>query len=588
MSELLKVAAALRSMGDEKLQRLIVERMIPSNQLVDFFDLAEALTKPASVAAAISGLPLGQARELRAISTGEKPKPKIAQHLADQMLVSAAPEFSAFPSTLDAFSEFSKKTSGNLSTLSIATLDDKKAPEQTEIDRDAGVEVFETMQAITELIFDLEHRFVREVGKKNVGLPDLRRLATHLRKSNDFAKQIYELAFLANLITLQGQRWQLSSDSERWLGWSTSERFGHLVKTWREILGDSSAAELSESLKSSHAVASLEQQLKLNYPFADSSVSSKISRLASLAELIGISSAGWLCSWGSQVLDKKFDSAIKHAATRLPTPTRKLICQADLTLIAPGPLPTGDEILIRRFADTEQIGLASTYRLSALSISHGLETGLKVHDIRKLLIDLAAKDLPQPIEYLLNESEARFGRLKVLSEGVGERSLIKSEDRVLLAEILNEVKLKPFALVQLEEGQLATRFESAVVYFALRELGFVAVQVDSNGTVISPMAITQQRSLSEEQASVINDIQRLRAQDEVLGSSPNDDDLQRQIQLAIKNKTTATFTVLSAGAEIDFLLEPIGLANGRLRAKDKKADIERTLPLSSIIRVTLG
>jgi hypothetical protein len=328
--------------------------------------------------------------------------------------------------------------------------------------------------------------------------------------------------------------------------------------------------------------------MKLNYPFADSSVSSKISRLAQQAELIGISSAGWLCSWGKLVLNQKFDAASKEAVSFLPAPARKLICQADLTLIAPGPLPTEDEIFIRRFADTEQIGLASTYRLSALSISHGLETGLKVSEIRRLLVDLAEKDLPQPIEYLLNESEARFGRLQVFAEGADERSIIKSADRVLLTEILNEIKLKPFALVQLEEGQLASRFESEVIYFALRELGFVAVRVDSKGKVISPMSVAQPKSTSEQQNSVINDIKRLRAQDEVLGSSPNDDDLQRQIQLAIKNKTTATFTVLSSDKEIDFLLEPIGLANGRLRAKDKKADIERTLPLSSIIRVTLG
>ncbi len=588
MSELLKVAAALRSMSDEKLQRLIIERMIPSGQLVDFFDLAEALTKPTSVSAAISGLPLGQAKELRGLCAGVKPNPKIASHLADQMLTSPSPEFAVFPSTLEAFAEFSKKSAVSLSTLTITTLEEIASPPQNDIDRDAGVEVFETMQAITELIFDLEHRFVREVGRKNVGLPDLRRLASHLKKSTDFAKQIYELANLANLITLQGQRWQLSSDSESWLSWTPVQRYKHLVKTWREILGDSSASELSDSVKSLPGIVSLEQQLKLNYPFADSSVSSKISRLAQQAELIGISSAGWLCSWGNLVLNQKFDAASKEAVSFLPAPARKLICQADLTLIAPGPLPTEDEIFIRRFADTEQIGLASTYRLSALSISHGLETGLKVPEIRRLLVDLAEKDLPQPIEYLLNESEARFGRLQVFAEGVDERSIIKSEDRVLIAEILNEIKLKPFALVQLEEGQLASRFEPEVIYFALRELGFVAVRVDSKGKVISPMSVAQPKSSLEQQSSVINDIKRLRAQDEVLGSSPNDDDLQRQIQLAIKNKTTATFTVLSSDKEIDFLLEPIGLANGRLRAKDKKADIERTLPLSSIIRVTLG
>ena len=79
----------------------------------------------------------------------------------------------------------------------------------------------------------------------------------------------------------------------------------------------------------------------------------------------------------------------------------------------------------------------------------------------------------------------------------------------------------------------------------------------------------------------------MREQDDKLGDTPDDDDLQRQIQLAIKNKARARFTVTSSTGEIEFLLEPIGVANGRLRAKDRKADIERTLPITSIIRVVL-
>jgi hypothetical protein len=63
--------------------------------------------------------------------------------------------------------------------------------------------------------------------------------------------------------------------------------------------------------------------------------------------------------------------------------------------------------------------------------------------------------------------------------------------------------------------------------------------------------------------------------------------LHRQIQLAIKNKAKAWFTVVTGdGSELLFLLEPIGIANGRLRAKDRKADIERTIPIASITKVT--
>jgi len=35
----------------------------------------------------------------------------------------------------------------------------------------------------------------------------------------------------------------------------------------------------------------------------------------------------------------------------------------------------------------------------------------------------------------------------------------------------------------------------------------------------------------------------------------------------------------------DYVLEPAGLAGGRLRARDRAADVERTLPLASIVAV---
>lgn len=587
MSELLQVASALRRMSDETLQALISERLINSSQLVDFFDLAEALTKPPSVASAIAALPLTQALELKSICAGQKPSAKIARELANQMLVSAEPEFKPFETTVQTLAGLGNLLT-NTRSIALVEMQPEQPPSQEQIDRDSGLEIFETLQAITELIFDLEHRYVREVGKKNVGLPDIKRLAAHLRKGNDYARQIYDLAYMANLITLASGRWQLGTISVLWLGWSQEERFETLAKTWRRALGDSSAHELQNAVSNNSGVISLEKNLQKTYPFADTSVNSKINKLSGLAALIGLSAAGWMSSWATKVLSSDFSKASALAQQKLPAPQGKLICQADLTLIAPGPLPTDVEILLRRFADTEQIGMASTYRLSALSISHGMETGLTILEIRDLLVELSENTIPQPIEYLLNEADSRFGRLKISSAREDSRSYLSSTDQVLIAEILNESKLKPFALQLLEEGVLATRFDPEVLYFALREIGFVAIRVAEDGSIISPLSATRQVLDAESNSSTGSDIQRLRIQETKLGDAPDDDDLQRQIQLAIKTKAKAKFTVsTSSGDEIEFLLEPIGIANGRLRAKDRKADIERTLPLTSIIKVVL-
>ncbi|MFM6971944.1 MAG: helicase-associated domain-containing protein [Rhodoluna sp.] len=585
MSELLKVASALRRMTDEQLVSLANQRMVSTRSLVDFFDFAEVLTKPASIASALAGLPRSFVVGLRDLAAKQKVSNKISEQLAAIGLVDVAPKFEPFESTLESLSAFAKPA---VVTAVIDQVPD--AVSQENIDRDAGVEIFQTLQAINELIFDLEQRYVREVGRGNVGLPDLKRLATHLRKSNDYAREIYELAHLAKLIVLNEGRWQLSANAEIWLTWPQAKQLELLASTWQQILGDTSSKELLDSLKQAPGPASMRQKLMLTYPLADVTISSKISKLASLAQAIGISASGFTSSWAKAILQSDFKRAVKLAETHLPQVQRRIICQADLTLVAPGPLPTDVEITLRRFAATEQIGMASTYRLSALSLSHGLETGMTIAEIRSLLIELSGRDLPQPIEYLLKEAEVRFGRLTI-SVNAGEngeiRSVIKSTDRILLTEIINELKLKPFSLRQASDGSITSRFEPEVLYFGLREIGFVVVRIDQMGKVISPMVSIGNSAGELAEASTMADIKRIREHEAKIGEAPDDDDLQRQIQLAIKNKARARFTVTSRSGEIEFLLEPIAIANGRLRAKDRKADIERTLPLTSIVRVVI-
>ena len=588
MSELLRIASALRRASDDDLKAVISQRLVNSSGLRDFFDLAESLSQPKSVASTVAGLPKQQIAALVAILDGVKPDEAAAERLRRLMLIdrNADGDCVLFESTALCLQSLALETIESESDQSVAS-----PPTQLEVDRDSGISAFETCQALTELVFDVEQRFIREVGKKNVGLPDIKRLAQHVRQTNDFAREVYELANHADLIGLANGRWQLGPQALAWLDWQPERRHEHLMQIWLRLLGESSATDLLESIRGNQALTtvSLKRELRENYPYADGAVSSRISRVVSFAERIGLSHNGWLSGWALAVLAGDLESAARSANEYLPKPQRKLICQADLSLIAPGPLPTDVEIAVRRFADTEQIGMASTYRMSALSISHGLETGMSEQDIRGWLLELTGKDLPQPVDYLIREAAARFGRLTVGAGELETKSVIKSADSILLAQILNESKLKPFAMYALPDGSIGCRFEPEMVYFGLREAGFSAVRVDSSGNIVSPRTPLGTSEQSSSPTTVDADIQRLREQEEKLGSEPDGDDLVRSIQLAIKNKSIIVIGVTTnTGAELEFTLEPIGFANGRLRAKDKKADIERTLPLASITRVSLG
>jgi hypothetical protein len=111
------------------------------------------------------------------------------------------------------------------------------------------------------------------------------------------------------------------------------------------------------------------------------------------------------------------------------------------------------------------------------------------------------------------------------------------------------------------------------------------VLVDSEGKVIAPSSIHKS---SNESAVFLEQIERLRAQDVEMADAAPATDMERKILLALKTKSLLQVQINANGKIMDFLLEPIGMANGRLRALDRKADIERTLPVSAITSILIG
>ena len=580
MSDQLRIAAALRRLDDASLERVIQLRMLNSSHLRDFFDMADALANAKSLAPALSSLTVRQFEQLENLSQNKKTD--FGDFIFDLMLAERTEQGPRiFASTVDAMTTIGSHR--KVSNLVVVSVNERRELSAADIDRDASLAIFDVIQALTELIFELEQRYIREVGKRGVGLPDVKRLAAHLSKSNEYAKQVFELAQFANLAEIEGSRWQLGQRAEDWISWSDRERWSHLAETWLSLLGDEAARELLAI----QPAASFERRLAEVYPFADSTATNRIKKVAEIANLIGLIANSQATSWLG-LLSTSLQAASERAIAGLPSAAERVIIQADLTLIAPSPLPTELEISLRRFADTEQIGMASSYRLSALSVSHGLETGLAIDEIRALLLRLSAKELPQPVDYLLKEAESRFARLKVYAIKSGAHSQIVSTDKILLAEIHNDQRLKPFALHFDEAGSLHSRFEAELVYFALREANFVAVRVDENGKVLSPQKLSSKNKVSEQRQSVVEDIMRMRQADTQGTSDPDDDDLLRQIQLAIKYKAKMVIVLkTSSGEQVEYLVEPVGVANGRLRAKDRKADLERTLPLSSVVSISI-
>ena len=581
MSELRHLVEALRGLSDDSLRRLVKTRLVALGSVEDFYALAEILNHPKSYATQIGSLSKQQLALVSKIAAGESvPKAALSALLELQLVYQTDSGPKVFSSLLEQLNQHRAFTR----PLFIVNEDEVEA-DVSEINRDAGLVAFETIQALTEIVFDVEKHLIREVGKGGVGLPDIKRLATALAKPNDYAKRMFSLASRLGLTTLQDGRHRLTPEANLWLESDQLERIQTLYANFRDLLG----RELASNISDLGAGTSLQMWFASNYPLAVNTPSSHIGQILESAESFGLAVESKATEWfGLAIQNHK--SLAELIEKSLPKVQSRIILQADLSVISPGPLPTKLEATLRLFANTESIGLASTYRLSALSVCHGLEAGLSIDQIRSFLETSSGAKLPQPVDYLLNEVVSRFGRL-VITEVAdsSDRSLITSADELLLTEIGNDPRLRAFSLTRPSAGSIACRFEPSVVYFGLRECGYLAIRKSNDGVVINPISTTDTVDRAGKTSTIDADIERIRSADRAMSSGGNDEAITRQVQLAIRNKARLLISVkLPNGTEATFDLMPNGIANGRLRGLDRKAQIERTLPLSTITAISLA
>ncbi len=576
MSDLLLLAGELRKLSDAQLVALLDRRPVIGTPR-DFLDLAQALLQPKNIVEALSRL---SADEVSALSGGaENPDVKLNQLGLSVSLPSGQHVLEAVAQELE---QLLRKVPSSEPEESLAA----SSLQESDLNS-AAVTFFETQQAITEIILDLEQRSLRVVGRNGIGIADIKRLSQHLNQPKERIRAWIEWVIGMRLALPSNARWWLAPAAETWVSASLLDRFEALARHWSATLGTSGTRQL-QSLMLAEPHASLQVTLAKVFPLANRSLDQHLVRIESLANDAGLSAGHRATELLPLVLSGQFEAARTRLEAHLPRIKDELIVQADLTLIAPGPVTTRTEIAIRQFADIENVGIASSYRMNAASLSLAQELGLKVSNIRELLTDLSGKPLPQPVEYLLREAEQRFGRLQIWPKTSDAACTLRSNDSLLLTEILNDSRLRPFGFWASNAASLASRFEPEVVYHGLRDLGYVAVLVDANGSVQAPshhLAWTDSTENAQADAKLAM-VAALRDADIKAGAEPDDQDLHRQLQLAIKTKSELNVVMSGRdGAIVEFRLLPTSLANGRLRALDRKADAERTLPVERILRI---
>ena len=330
---------------------------------------------------------------------------------------------------------------------------------------------------------------------------------------------------------------------------------------------------------------SLREHVAWLYPASVADAQGRVDAHTRLAEWLGVTAHQAPSSAGAALVEDGPDAATTLMAAQFPAEIDRVYLQHDLTIVSPGPLTPEIESRLRGIAELESRALASTFRISAASVDRALTAGETADGIREFLSTISLTGLPQPVDYLIADAAERHGRVRVHDvTDEHARSAVRSEDATLLRTIHVDQTLASLRLAPTREGELVSRFPRDVVFWALSDARYPVVAEDADGNEVT---LRRQRvahpGAAEEQDRDAELVERMRHAEADAGDDTGERWLARQLDLAVRARQPIIIEVaMPDGSVVDYLLEPTGVGGGRLRGRDRAADIERTLPLSSV------
>jgi hypothetical protein len=576
------LAARLRAMPDDALERLVVARRLPAAALAetgpmrvsDFFDLAEALRTDEAVDAAIEHLPRRTLLALRdRTGSADDLAPAVALGLADEdggvddavtTRLAAHPEIAGLPGGAD-----HPRPAAPVDE----TGDDAHA-------RTTGAEhAFATMTVLAELLRAVSEGAVRELVKGGIGTPLAKALGDRTGADADVVPDRLALLDRIGFTDAGDGTWATTPAGDAWLVASWPDRWSALVSAWRDALDPAVRSVLDLAGDDLRDLVSVGRWA---YPAGSRWLDAVLLDVAGTAAALGLTDEGRVTSTGRALLDG--DPAA--AAEDLPHTVDSVYLQHDLTVIAPGPLAPVDDAALRTVAVLEAPGLAARYRISEDSLRRAFRAGHTRQDVVALLERLSATALPQPLTYLVDQVSSRDGSIvvDVGVDGVGAR-VHGTPDQLDLVGV--DAELRQLAWERSDLTTLLTRYPPHVVHTALEDQRYPAVLTAAARPATGSVPPGRRRTTGrnpEQAAHAL--VERLRVTTERGEAEPEQEWLGRQIDLAVRGRTPIRLTVrMPDGSERPFSIVPTSVAAGRVRGRDTAVDVERTLPLSLVVAV---
>jgi len=299
---------------------------------------------------------------------------------------------------------------------------------------------------------------------------------------------------------------------------------------------------------------------------------------------------------GRALLAGDLTAAAETLAAAMPPAVDTVLVQADLTIVAPGRLDAELATRLEQAADVESAGSATVYRVTPASLRRALDGGMTTGDLHELFEAHSVTGVPQSLSYLIDDVGRRYGRIRT---GIAN-TYLHSEDPALVAEAIAAAGAAGVTLRRLAPTVAIGMTEVEELHQVLADAGLAPVAEDATGKVLDLRRrprrtqvglVTHQRWReppvpSDDQLTAL--IARMRSADGAAAESGQAPAAQLTIlRDAVAHRQPVWISyVNSAGVTTRRMIEPVGVAGGRVAAFDPLHNQMRQFALHRITAVS--
>lgn len=498
---------------------------------------------------------------------------------------------------------------------------------------DAALRLLRQMEALIDHWGEAPPPVLRSGG---LGVRELRRAARETGADEPVAAMLVELAVAADLVGASentASEWVPTTAADGWLAGGPEQRWSLLARTWldlprlpglvgrRDDAGRAVAA-LSDGVRRPLAGRDRRRVLDALAELPRGTAAGSVAALADVlawraprrggrlrdevvgwtlaeATTLGVVALDALSGPGRALLTAP-DTVPAAVRAALPAPVEHVLLQADLTAVAPGRLDPELARELDLLADVESAGGATVYRFTEGSVRRALDAGRDAADLHALLARRSATPVPQALTYLVDDVARRHGRLRGGIAG----SFLRSDDDVLLAEVLAHPEAHALELRRIAPTVLVSPLPLGEVLAALRAAGFspaaeddaaAVLDLGGRGRRIEPRRRTAARARPPEPdaAQLANLVARLRSGDALAGvrhtAGPpvrgNGSAVDALREAAQHHRAVWIGFVDARGTLGELLLEPLQIGGGVVEGRDGVDGAMHRVPLHRITSI---